>query len=182
MYLMSVSPSGVCREASAIQGLAILNYDIIEWEACVIIMIFFITVAVESTAVMSIMLQELLKEILLEGLTTMLLPCTSVQGVCIIAQLFEKVNSTLCCRVLKSARIYKQFIIYPIALQCLLCASLDVWFCPHIEPHRSLYTRIVLLTHLTYFSTLGVRVLKVYTFVTHLGLRRLIIQTVARIS
>ena len=98
--MMSVSPSGVCLVASAIQGLAILNYDIIEWEACVIIMIFIITVAVESTAVMSIMLQELLKEILLEGLTTMLLPCTSAQGICIIVQLFEKVNSTLYCRVL----------------------------------------------------------------------------------
>ena len=34
----------------------------------------------------------------------------------------------------------------------------------------------------TYFSTLGVRVLKVYTFVTHLGLRGLIIQTVSKIS
>ena len=31
-----------------------------------------------------------------------------------------------------------------------------------------------------YFSTLGVRVLKVYTFVTHLGLRGLIIQTVSK--
>ena len=51
-------------------------------------MMFFITVPVESTAVMSTMLQELLKEILLEGLTTMLLPCTSVQGKYIIAQLF----------------------------------------------------------------------------------------------
>ena len=102
MYLMSVSPSGVCREASAIQGLAILNYDIIEWEACVIIMMFFITVAVESTAVMPIMLQELLKEILLEGLTTMLLPCTSVQGICIITHLFSFCNSTLVDRVLIS--------------------------------------------------------------------------------
>ena len=92
----------MCLDSPAIQDLAILNYDIIEWEACVIIMMFFITVAVESTAVRSIMLQELLKEILLEGLTTMLLPCTSVQGICIIAQLFETVNSTLYCRVLKS--------------------------------------------------------------------------------
>lgn len=110
MYLMSVLPSGVCREASAIQGLAILNYDIIEWEACVIIMMFFITVAVESTAAMSIMLQELLKEILLEGLTTMLLPCTSVQGICIVAQLFEIVNSTRLIRVLIITEIYKLFI------------------------------------------------------------------------
>jgi hypothetical protein len=80
----------VCREAPAIQDLAILNYDIIEWEASVIIMMFFITVAVESTAAMSTMLQELLKELVLEVLTTMLLPCTSVQGTLIITQLFEK--------------------------------------------------------------------------------------------
>ena len=85
----------MCPEAPAIQGLAILNYDIIEWEACVIIMMFFITVAVESTAVMSIMLQELLERILLEGLTTMLLPCTSVQGNYIIAQTCVLRNSTL---------------------------------------------------------------------------------------
>lgn len=85
----------MCLDSPAIQGLAILNYGIIEWEACVIIMMFFITVAVEATAVMSIMLQELLKEILLEGLTTMLLPCTSVQGICIITHLFSFCNSTL---------------------------------------------------------------------------------------
>jgi len=70
----------VCPEAPAIQGLAILNYDIIEWEVCVILMMIFTTVAVESTAAKSIMLQKLLERILLEGLTTMLLPCTSVQG------------------------------------------------------------------------------------------------------
>lgn len=64
-------------------------------------MIFFITVAVESTAVMSTMLQEILKEILLEGLTTMLLPCASAQGICIIAHLFHFCNSTLAWRVLK---------------------------------------------------------------------------------
>ena len=85
----------MCLDSPAIQGLAILNYGIIEWEACVIIMMFFITVAVEATVVMSIMLQELLKEILLEGLTTMLLPCTSVQGICIITHLFSFCNSTL---------------------------------------------------------------------------------------
>ena len=95
----------MCREAPAIQDLVILNYDIIEWEASVIIMMFFITVAVESTAAMSTMLQELLKEIVLEVLTTMLLPCTSVQGTLIITQLFEKVNSTLDCGVLKSAKV-----------------------------------------------------------------------------
>ena len=93
--MMSVSPSGVCLVASAILGCAILNYDIIEWEACVITMMFFITMSVESTDVMSIMLQDLLKEILLEGLTTMLLPCTFVQGIFIIAQLFAFCNSTL---------------------------------------------------------------------------------------
>ena len=102
----------MCLDSPAIQGLAILNYDIIEWEACVIIMMFFITVAVESTAVMPIMLQELLKEILLEGLTTMLLPCTSAQGICIIAQLFEKVNSALVWRVLIITKIYKSLIFY----------------------------------------------------------------------
>ena len=105
----------MCLDTPAIQGLAILNYDIIEWEASVIIMIFFITVAVESTAAMSIMLQELLKEILLEGLTTMLLPCTSAQGICIIAQLFEKVNSTPSERVLIITTIYKEFIFYPLS-------------------------------------------------------------------
>ena len=63
-------------------------------------MMFFTTVAVESTDVMSTMLQELLKEILLEGLTTMLLPCTSVQGACIVAHLFAFYNSTLSSRVL----------------------------------------------------------------------------------
>lgn len=63
-------------------------------------MMFFTTVAVESTEVMSTMLQELLKEILLEGLTTMLLPCTSVQGICIVAHLFAFCNSTLSHRVL----------------------------------------------------------------------------------
>ena len=99
MYMMSVSPFGACPEQSAILGLAILNYAIIEWEARVIIMMFFITVAVESTAVMSTMLQEVLKEVLLEGLTTMLLPCTSVQGKYIIAQLFEFRNSTPSQRV-----------------------------------------------------------------------------------
>lgn len=90
----------MCLEAPAIQGLAILNHDIIEWEACVIIMMFFTTLAVESTEVMSTMLQELLKEILLEVLTTMLLPCTSVQGTCILAHLFAFCNSTLSHRVL----------------------------------------------------------------------------------
>ena len=133
---MSVSPSGVCREASAIQGLAILNYDIIEWEACVIIMIFFITVAVESTAVMSIMLQELLKEILLEVLTTMLLPCTSAQGICIIAQLFEKVNSALIRRVLIITKIYNQFICYTLFPRGYICTSLDIWHALHILQHR----------------------------------------------
>ena len=67
-------------------------------------MMFFITVAVESTAAMSTMLQKLLIEIVLEVLTTMLLPCTSVQGILIITQLFEKVNSTLVTRVLKCCR------------------------------------------------------------------------------
>ena len=85
----------MCPEAPAIQGLAILNYDIIEWEVCVILMMIFITVAVESTAAKSIMLQELLERILLEGLTTMLLPCTSVQGNYIIAQTLVLCNSTL---------------------------------------------------------------------------------------
>ena len=84
----------MCLEAPAIQGLAILNYDIIEWEVCVILMIFT-TVAVESTAAESIMLQEILERILLEGLTTMLLPCTSVQGNYIIAQTCVLRNSTL---------------------------------------------------------------------------------------
>ena len=102
--MMSVSPFGACPEQSAILGLAILNYAIIEWEARVIIMMFFITVAVESTAVMSTMLQEVLKEVLLEGLTTMLLPCTSVQGNYIIAQTLVLCNSTLGLRVLKSVR------------------------------------------------------------------------------
>ena len=36
------------------------------------------------------------------------------------------------------------------------------------------------LLHIYNFSTLGVRVLKVYTFVTHLGLQGLIIQTVSK--
>ena len=63
-------------------------------------MMFFITVTVESTEVMSIMLQELLKGILLECLTTMLLPCTSAQGIHIIAHLFVFCNSTLFDRVL----------------------------------------------------------------------------------
>ena len=101
---MSVSPSGVCREASAIQGLAILNYDIIEWEACVLTMMFFANMPVESTAVIPTMLQELLKEILLDSLTTMLLPCTSVQGFCIIAHLFVFCNSTPWQGVLNSRR------------------------------------------------------------------------------
>lgn len=64
-------------------------------------MIFYMTVAVESTAAMSTMLQEILKEILLEGLTTMLLPCASAQGICIIAHLFSFCNSTLAQGVLK---------------------------------------------------------------------------------
>lgn len=84
----------MCLEAPAIQGLAILNYDIIEWEACVLTMMFFANMPVESTAVIPTMLQELLKEILLDSLTTMLLPCTSVQGFCIIAHLFGFCNST----------------------------------------------------------------------------------------
>lgn len=63
-------------------------------------MIFFITMAIESMAVRSIMLQKLLQEILLEGLTTMLLPCTFVQGIYIIAHLFSFVNSTHIKRVL----------------------------------------------------------------------------------
>lgn len=97
----------MCPEAPAIQGLAILNYDIIEWEVCVILMMIFITVAVESTAAESIMLQEILERILLEGLTTMLLPCTSVQGDYIIAQICVICNSTLGRRVLKIARFIK---------------------------------------------------------------------------
>ena len=75
----------------------------------------FTTVAVESTAAESIMLQEILERILLEGLTTMLLPCTSAQGICIIAQLFEKVNSTPLERVLIITTIYKEFIFYPLS-------------------------------------------------------------------
>ena len=67
-------------------------------------MMFFITMSVESTAVIPIMLQELLREILLEGLTTMLLPCTFAQGFCIIAHLFIFCNSTLARRVLISKR------------------------------------------------------------------------------
>ncbi len=101
---------GVCLEAPAIQGLAILNYDIIEWEACVIIMMFFITVAIESTAVMSTMLHEILSGILLDVLTTMLLPGTFVPGNVIITHLFEFCNSTLVQRVLLITIIYSPFI------------------------------------------------------------------------
>ena len=57
-------------------------------------MMFFANMPVESTAVITTMLQELLKEILLDSLTTMILPCTSVQGFCIIAHLFGFCNST----------------------------------------------------------------------------------------
>ena len=67
-------------------------------------MMFFVTMPVESTGVIQIMLQELLKEILLESLTTMLLPCTSVQGFCIIAQHPHFSNSTLTRRVLISTK------------------------------------------------------------------------------
>ena len=67
-------------------------------------MILIITVAVESTATESIMLQKLLEEILLEALTTMLLPCTDVQGSCILAQMFGFCNSTLERRVLNMKR------------------------------------------------------------------------------
>jgi hypothetical protein len=92
----------VCLEAPAIQDLAILNYDIIEREACVITMMFFVIVTSKWSAVTSTMLQELLKEILLDGLTTMLLPCAFAQGTSIIAHMFEFVNSTLDLRVLIS--------------------------------------------------------------------------------
>ena len=71
-------------------------------------MMLFITVAVESTATMSTMLQEILKEILLKVLTTMLLPCTSVQGIYNVAQLFANVNSTLHNRVL----LFVKFAVY----------------------------------------------------------------------
>ncbi len=57
--------------------------------------------AVESAATLSGMLQENLKEFLRKVLTTMLLPCTYVQGTIIIAHLFAKCNSTREERVLK---------------------------------------------------------------------------------
>jgi hypothetical protein len=47
----------------------------------------------ESASIWSTMLREVLSEILLEGLTTMLLPCTLVQGNYIIAHLFDFRNS-----------------------------------------------------------------------------------------
>lgn len=47
----------------------------------------------ESASIWSTMLQEVLSEILLESLTTMLLPCTLVQGNYIIAHLFDFRNS-----------------------------------------------------------------------------------------
>ena len=72
-------------EAPAIQDLAILNYGIIEPEACVMFMMVFTAAAVKPTAVMSIMLQILLERALLEGLTTMLLPRTCVRGKDIIS-------------------------------------------------------------------------------------------------
>lgn len=67
-------------------------------------MISFITVSVKLTEAMPIILQELLKEILLESLTTILLPCTSVQGIYIIAHMFSFDNSTRSHEVLLSKR------------------------------------------------------------------------------
>ncbi len=105
MYIVSrITIRCVSRSTSYPGSRAILNYGIIEWEVCVITVMFFTTVAVESTAAVSTMLQEILKEILLEGLTTMLLPCTSVQGKYSIAHAFAFCNSTLGPRVLKCER------------------------------------------------------------------------------
>ena len=68
---------------------AMLNYGIIEWDACVTILMFLVAAtAMLAASVQSHqlrkLLQELLPEILSKGLTTMLLPCTIVQGIFII--------------------------------------------------------------------------------------------------
>lgn len=55
-----------------------LNYGIIEWEACVVTMIIFIPIDLNSVAGISTMLHEILAGILLEGLTTILFPYTVV--------------------------------------------------------------------------------------------------------
>lgn len=68
-------------------------------------MMMFTTIAVEPTAAMTIMLQEILTRILMEVLTTMLLPCTSVQGKRIISYRAFVCNSTLLQRVLKMQKL-----------------------------------------------------------------------------
>lgn len=65
-------------------------------------MMLITTVTVKSTATMTAMLQEILTGIILEGLTTMLFPCTSAQGKYIIARHPDLCNSTLEERVLIS--------------------------------------------------------------------------------
>ena len=90
-----VSPSaelGVCLRSSY-PVLAILEYDIIEWEVVVFTIMCLAALAAESASVWSTAVQECLIGISLEGLTTILLPCTSVQGNYIIAHLFDCRNS-----------------------------------------------------------------------------------------
>ena len=76
-----------------LSNFAILNYDIIEREVFIMLFMCLTVPVAESASIWSTMLREVLSEILLDGLTTMLLPCTLVQGNYIIAHLFDSRNS-----------------------------------------------------------------------------------------
>ena len=77
----------VCVSRNQLPNFAMLNYDIIEWDACVIISMCLVTAAAvlaasDQSHQLRKLLQELLPEILAKGLTTMLLPCTICTGHC----------------------------------------------------------------------------------------------------
>ena len=75
----------MCVQRNQLPSLAMLNYGIIEWDACVTISVCLVTVATvlvapDQSHQLRKLLQELLLEILTKGLTTMTLPCTICTG------------------------------------------------------------------------------------------------------
>ena len=86
----------VCVSRNQLPNFAMLNYGIIEWDACVAILMCLVTAAAvlaasDQSHQLRELLQELLPEILTKGLTTMLLPCTICTG-----QYYYRLSPSFC--------------------------------------------------------------------------------------
>lgn len=70
VYVVSRSTKSACVWATSYPILAILDYDIIEWEVFVFTVMCLAALTAESASILSTAVQEFLIGILLEGLTT----------------------------------------------------------------------------------------------------------------